>query len=217
MEQNYSLIKEIAEDFVCQTYKNENPDGFCFSLCYPLSVLFTLMKIEHEISFGKSPKDQIEISHFWLTFDNNGTILDPTIQQFNSNEAKVFLGKRLDNEITKRYHINEEDVNDQFTQTYHSWAELLFQHDHRRPLPLDLEIRLITFNASAAQVLLKYLMKYGLIEKLKNSDYGLSYFRPISFIFQGNYPINTTLFGVNRELENYKNVIIELGLIQKNV
>lgn len=217
MEHNYSIIKEIAEDFVFETYNNENPNGFCFSLCYPMSVLFNLMEIEHEISYGKSPKKEIEISHFWLTFDDNGTILDPTIQQFNSNEAKVFLGNRLDNEITKRYLINKEDVNDQFTQTYHSWAELLFQHENRRPLSLDLEKRLISFNVATAQVLLKHLTNYGLIEKLKTSYYALSYFRPISYILQANYPIDTTLFGINRNINKYKDEIIELGFIQTNV
>lgn len=93
MELNYDIIKEIAEDFVFQTFGNENPDGLCFSLCFPLSVLFTLMDIDHEIAFGKAQKVHAEISHFWIILDKNGTILDPTIRQFNSNEVKVYLGK----------------------------------------------------------------------------------------------------------------------------
>ena len=83
MDNKYILIKEIAEDFVFQTYNNEIPDGYCFSLCYPLSILFSLMEIEHEITIGKSRKNNIEVSHFWITFDNNGIILDPAIKQFN--------------------------------------------------------------------------------------------------------------------------------------
>ena len=30
MENNYYSLKEIAEDFVFQTYKNEIPDGYSF-------------------------------------------------------------------------------------------------------------------------------------------------------------------------------------------
>jgi hypothetical protein len=217
MEHNYNLIKEMAEDFVFQTYGNENPEGLCFSLCFPLSVLFSLMDIDHEITFGKTTKDHTEISHFWITLDKNGTILDPTIRQFNSNEVKVYLGNRFDNETTKRYQINEGNVDDEFSQTYHSWAELLFQHEQRRPLPFELEKKLITFNVATAQVLFKYLTKYGLIEKLQTSYYGLSYFRPLSFILTEKYPIDSALFGVNRDFERYKDEIIELGLIQANI
>jgi len=92
MEYNHNLIKEITEDFVFQTYKNEIPDGYCFSLCFPLSVLFSLMGIEHELTFGKAKKNNIEVSHFWITFDINGFIVDPTIKQFNENESSVYVG-----------------------------------------------------------------------------------------------------------------------------
>lgn len=217
MEHNYDIIKEIAEDFVFQTYGNENPDGLCFSLCFPLSVLFTLMDIDHEITFGRSPINHIEVSYFWITLDKNGTILDPTIRQFNSIDENVYLGSRFDNETTKSYQINAGDKDDEFTKTYHSWAELLFQHEHRLPRTQDFEKRLITFNVVTAQVLFKYLLKYGLLEKLKTSYYGLSYFRPISFILKENYPIDSALFGVKSNLDNYKDEIIELGLIQANI
>jgi len=60
MEYNHNLIKEITEDFVFQTYKNEIPDGYCFSLCFPLSVLFSLMGIEHELKFGKAKKTTLK-------------------------------------------------------------------------------------------------------------------------------------------------------------
>jgi hypothetical protein len=51
------------------------------------------MDIYHEITFDMSPKNQIEIFHFWITLNKNGTILDPSIQLFKSNETNVFLGK----------------------------------------------------------------------------------------------------------------------------
>ena len=152
MDINYKLIKEIAEDFVYQSYKNDIPDGYCFSLCYPLSVLFSLMGIEHEITFGKASKNNIELSHFWINFVSNGIILDPTIKQFNEAESSVFLGDIHKNETTKKYikieHIGEEE----FSQTLDMWADLLFQHNHRRPLPIDLENKLITLNIAAAEV-----------------------------------------------------------------
>jgi hypothetical protein len=213
MENKYILIKEIAEDFVFQTYNNEIPDGYCFSLCYPLSILFSLMEIEHEITIGKSRKNNIEVSHFWITFDNNGIILDPTIKQFNQNESSVYLGNIQKNETTNRY-INIENKGDEsFPNIYELWANLLYQHKHRIPLPIELEKKLITLNVAASQVLFYYIDKLGLKETLLKSKYGLSYFKPISFVFNQNNLVDEILKSLNQTSLKYKDEIIELGKI----
>ncbi len=213
MENKYILIKEIAEDFVFQTYDNEIPDGYCFSLCYPLSILFSLMEIEHEITIGKSRKNNIEVSHFWITFNNNGIILDPTIKQFNQNESSVYLGDIQKNETTNRY-IKIENIGDEsFPNIYELWANLLYQHKHRIPLPIDLEKKLITLNVAASQVLFYYINKYGLKETLLKSKYGLSYFKPISFVFNQHYLVEEILKSLNQTSLKYKDEIIELGKI----
>jgi hypothetical protein len=216
MEHNYDLIREITEGFVFKTYDNEIPDGYCFSLCYPLSVLFSLMGIEHEITFGKSQKNNIEVSHFWITLDTNGIILDPTIKQFNQNESSVYIGDIQKNETTKKF-IKIENIGvEEFHQTYESWAELLLQLNHRRPLPIQLENKLIALNVAASQVLFFYINKYCLEHKLFNSKYGLSYFKPISFVLQHNYLEEQVLICLNNKSLKYKQDIIELSKIELN-
>ncbi len=183
MEYNYNLIKEITENLVFQTYQNEIPDGYGFSLCFPLSVLFSLMGIEHEITFGKAQKNNIEVSHFWITFDDNGIILDPTIKQFNQYESSVYMGDIQKNNTTKKF-IKIENIGDEeFFKTYEMWAELLVKKEPRRPLPIDLENKLIALNVAASKVLFFYIDKFGLKEKLLKSNYWLSYFKPLSFDF----------------------------------
>jgi hypothetical protein len=213
MENKYILIKEIAEDFVFQTYNNEIPDGYSFSLCYPLSILFSLMEIEHEISIGKSRKNNIEVSHFWITFDNNGIILDPTIKQFNQNESSVYLGDIQKNETTNRYIKIENKGDEIFPNIYELWANLLYQHKHRIPLPIELEKKLITLNVAASQVLFYYINKLGLKEMLLKSKYGLSYFKPISFVFNQHNLVDEILICLNQTSLKYKDEIIELGKI----
>ncbi len=213
MENKYILIKEIAEDFVFQTYNNEIPDGYCFSLCYPLSILFSLMEIEHEITIGKSRKNNIEVSHFWITFDNNGIILDPAIKQFNQNESSVYLGDIQKNETTNRYIKIENNGDEIFPNIYKLWADLLYQHKHRIPLPIDLEKKLITLNVTASQVLFYYINKLALKEMLLKSKYGLSYFKPISFVFKQKNLVDEILISLNQTSLKYKDEIIELGII----
>ena len=213
MEKKYLLLKEITEDFVSQTYKNEIPDGYSFSLCYPLSVLFSLMDIEHEITIGKSQKNNVEVSHFWITLDNDEIILDPTIKQFNQNEASVYLGDIQKNETTNKYVKIENKGDEIFPNIYELWANLLYQHKHRIPLPIDLEKKLITLNVAASQVLFHYVNKFELLEMLLKSKYGLSYFKPITFVFKQNNLVDEILVCLNQTSLKYKDEIIELGKI----
>lgn len=212
MENNYKLIKNIAKEFVVQTYNNEIPDGYCFSLCYPLSVLFSLMVIENEITFGKAKKNNIQVSHFWITFDNNGFILDPTIKQFNENESSVYMGDIQKNATTKKYIKIENIGREEFLKTYESWADLLFQQNHRRRLPIELENKIIKLNIAASQILFFYIDKYGLKEKLLKSNFGLLYFKPISFVIQQNYLVEQVLIGLNKTSLKYKQEIIDLPI-----
>jgi len=207
MEHQYKLLKEISEDFVSQTYQNQIPDGYCFSLCYSLSVLFSLMEIKHELTFGKSIKNNIEISHFWITLDNNVTILDPTIKQFNPNELPVYLGQIQENETTSKY-IKNKNIGDQaFAQTYELWAAPMFQDKAIRQLPPNLENKFISFNVATAYVLMSYIHKLDLKNKLLNCSDALSYFKPISAALINNYPIDVSQFGLNNSLFKYKNEI----------
>jgi len=211
MEYNHNLIKEITEDFVFQTCKNEIPDGYCFSLCFPLSVLFSLMGIEHELTFGKAKKNNIEVSHFWITFDINGFIVDPTIKQFNENESSVYVGDIQKNETTKRYIKIEIIGDEEFSKTYEMWTESILQIKNRRSLPNDFESKIITLNVATSQVLFFYINKYGLKEKLLNSNYALAYFKPIGYVYQQKEIVENVLFYLNKNSLNYKQEIIKLA------
>lgn len=208
---NYESVKVISEDFVQQTYGNDIPDGYCFSLCYPLSVLFLLMEIGHEFTFGKAMKGHMQLSHFWITLDEKGTILNPTIRQFNPAETKVYFGDILANETTKRYEKLEPDGDDLFYNTYASWADPLLQIPHRRQIPFDLEQRLISFNVAASHVLISHVIKMGLEEKLLTSQYGLYYFKPVSSILKYKYPIDRTRFGLHHASLQYMDKVMEIG------
>jgi hypothetical protein len=171
------------------------------------------MEIEHEITIGKSRKNNIEVSHFWITFDNNGIILDPAIKQFNQNESSVYLGDIQKNETTNRYIKIENKWDEIFPNIYELWANLLYQHKHRIALPIELEKKLITLNVAASQVLFYYIDKLGLKEMLLKSKYGMSYFKPISFVFKQKNLLDEILICLNQTSLKYKDEIIELGII----
>jgi hypothetical protein len=74
--------------------------------------------------------------------------------------------------------------------------------------------KLITLNVEAAQVLFFYMEKYGLKEKVLKSAYGLSYFKPISFILQQDNIADQLLKCFDKIPSKYKEEIIDLGKIQ---
>jgi hypothetical protein len=93
------------------------------------------------------------------------------------------VGDIQKNNTTKKF-IKIENIGDEeFFKTYEMWAELLVKKEPRRPLPIDLENKLIALNVAASKVLFFYIDKFGLKEKLLKSNYGLSYFKPLSFDF----------------------------------
>ena len=97
------------------------------------------MGIEHEITFGKAQKNNIEVSHFWITFNINGIILDPTIKQFNQYESSVYMGDIQKNNTTKNF-IKFENIGDEdFFKTYEMWAELLVKKNLEDLYPLTLK------------------------------------------------------------------------------
>jgi hypothetical protein len=90
---------------------------------------------------------------------------------------------------------------------------LFYQHNHRIPLPIDIEKKLINLNFAASQVLFYYINKLGLKEMLLKSKYGLSYFKPIRFVFNQHNLVDEILISLNQTSLKYKDEIIELGKI----
>ena len=83
-------------------------------------------------------------------------------------------------------------------------------------MPIELEKKLITLNVAASQVLFYYINKYGLKETLLKSKYGLSYFKPMSFVFNQPYLVEEILKSLNQTSLKYKDEIIELDKFQTN-
>ena len=129
-----------------------NRDRFILPLEKDISYFINI--INDCIDFVDKTKNNIEISHFWITLDNNGTILDPTIKQFNPNELPVYFGNIQENATTSKY-IKNENIGDQaFAQTYELWAAPMFQDKSIRQLPPNLENKFISFNVATAYVLM---------------------------------------------------------------
>jgi len=117
------------------------------------------------------------------------------------------LGQIQENETTSKY-IKNENIGDQaFAQTYELWAELLFQNNPIKHVPQGIENKLISFNVAAAYILMSYIHKLDLKEKLLNSGYALSYLKPISAVLRDIYPIDLSQFGLNYSLLKYGNEI----------
>ena len=83
----------------------------------------------------------------------------------------------------------------------------MFQDKAIRLLPPKLENKFISLNVATAYVLMSYIHMLDLKNKLLNSNYALSYFKPISAALTNNYPIDVSQFGLNNSLFKYKNEI----------
>lgn len=88
-------IKKLTEGFISAVLKDDNPRYMCFNVCYPLSLHLENNGIESSIKScwfnGKEP-------HYFLTLgDEEETIIDPTIRQFENNMPGVYIGKKTEN------------------------------------------------------------------------------------------------------------------------
>jgi hypothetical protein len=175
-----------------------------------------MMDIGHEFTFGKAMKEHIQLSHFWITLDNNGTILDPTIRQFNPIETTVYMGDILANETTRGYEKVQNTGNNVFSKVYALWAGFLLQEKHSMLLLQDFRKRVVSLNISAAHVLMSYVNNFGLKDKLHASQYGLYYFKTMSVILRDKFTSNSDNYGLGSSDLKYKNDIIETGLLFRN-
>jgi len=172
-------IKKLAEDFTSQTYGTEIPDWLCFSTCFPLSILLNIFNIKHDIRSGKSPKNGQIVDHIWLTLDNEGTILDPTIRQFDESMDSVYLGKLTENTVTRKYIPDNTKFIDWFESSYHSWTAPLVNEQYRTQRPVGFEERTNLFNVKAACILYGHIEEAMLLEEFLKAKKCQHYFLPI--------------------------------------
>ena len=120
--------KKLTEDFISESIKTEDPAGLCFATSFPLLIYLATKQIKSRLKTGKVPKEMphdpnFKVDHYLLQIDSDGTILDPTIQQFNKDVEPIYIGKPIDSEVTNKYKLCDLPINSWFQQTYDSWRK----------------------------------------------------------------------------------------------
>lgn len=170
VEEKYGSIKKLAEDFTSQSFGNSIPEDFCYTTCQPLSLLFEHLQIKHKLTPGKYEN----LDHFWLTLDDNVTILDPTFRQFETNWIGAYCDHPNKNEITKKYIAEELEWQPlALENAYDDWKKQLANTQEELS-------RIREMNVITAYVLDKEINK-PLDQLPENSK---DYFRQISLFLQ---------------------------------
>lgn len=173
-------IKDWVNEFISQTFGSEIPDWLCFSTCFPISILLDINQIKNTISCGVVPKNNSTVTHFWLTLDNDGTILDPTIRQFDPNMESTYIGKLTENEVTKMYVPEKRTFEEWFDSSYVVWTEPLIDKKprtfQRQP---GFEDKLNILNIKTATVLYSFISKMEANNQIMSSFKCQLYYSPI--------------------------------------
>lgn len=186
MKINDSIINSITREFLFRTVGEEIPEGYCFSICYPLSILFTLLDIPNQIEFGSVNHKGISVSHFWIKFDNNGTILDPTIRQFVHYSDPFYFGDINESPVKINNKIIERTWEEEFPEIYQSWSEIYYGKAPTIPRTSEFILKMKELNRKAALTLLHFIDKYQLSKELEKFEYGKLYFKPIFAFYSSN-------------------------------
>lgn len=172
-------LRKTVDDFVFKSVGTDDPNGYSFSICFPLSVLLSLLNIEHEITSGKANRKGVVVHHFWLTLEKNATIIDPTIRQFKASEKAVYIGKIEGNETTNSYTDRTRIENVSTSPVYYSWSAPLFRKEPRISRSKEFESRTGLLNIRAALTLIDYIRKHDLEDGFLTSAYAKAYLEPI--------------------------------------
>jgi len=161
-------LKLLCEKFTTDIYGQENPQGYCFSVCYSLSVLFKLLNFEHNLVAGNY-KNKI---HYWLELSSINMVLDPTIRQFENYNENVLLSNN-DSAIYKQNYSKIHMVEDErFTNAFERWANPLLNNTSSCQ-------RFNLMNVKCALAFLSFVENLNLLDALKELDYVKIYLEPI--------------------------------------
>jgi hypothetical protein len=91
-------IVTFAKDFRDGMLRDKSSAWMCRAVCMPLSTLLVMQGFDVDLTEGTVICDEYEIEHTWLTL-KDGTILDPTADQFNEHISywdmpPVYLGEK---------------------------------------------------------------------------------------------------------------------------
>ncbi|MBK7128269.1 MAG: hypothetical protein IPM74_12410 [Crocinitomicaceae bacterium] len=175
-------IKAMAENFISDGLKNENPAGLCFTTSFALMIYLYAKGIKTEIRSGTFPKllkdgSVFNVAHFWLQVDQEGTVLDATYNQFNDqpSDGGVYLGRLEDHELTQKYKVYPEKYEDWFPEVWSVWS--MPYEDTTYPIKGDIE-RSLTYSLKIATRLLEELIKLNVQDDFLDEQFGL-FFKPV--------------------------------------
>lgn len=173
-------IKKLVNEFTSQAIGMENPEGMSFLTCFPISILLDLNQIDNAISYGNASRNNCLVDHCWLTIDTEGTILDPTIRQFDLSMESTYIGKLDENDITKKYQPINLPFQEWFVNAYNIWAEPLINKQPRTiRRESGFENKMNLFNIKTATILNSYISKMENKEQIMSSFKCQRYFSPI--------------------------------------
>lgn len=184
MKTDHQYIKKLTEDFTSESIRTEDPAGLCFATSFPLFIYLGTKQIKSSLRVGRVPMLNTEnkirkVSHFWLQIDGEGTMLDPTIRQFDENEEPIYIGKLTENKVTKKYKLLHYHPEIWFPKTYRDWKTPL--DDLSFPRDGVFEQRSIVFTLKLATILHKEIKMMPSPDNFINHYFEL-YFTPI-YIF----------------------------------
>jgi hypothetical protein len=104
----------------------------------------------------------MNVSHFWIKFEADDMILDPTIRQFDTSKDLIYLGKINDDEITKQY-VELNNIGEQeFHEIYEKWSAPLYEKEDRILRSKKFEDKMNLTNIKIASSFIAGIREYGL-------------------------------------------------------
>lgn len=149
-------LEETVEWFRSNVIQNEQPNNFCFTLSYPLSILLKFFNHNVIITGGTCQ----DLSHFWIRDESNPEfIIDATASQFEGLDK---INYKLDPKFYKESQIN-------WLLQYDDWAFPLKNDGLIRPYPVVAEERRVIPNYDRIR-LANYRAALTLMEALKRNN-----------------------------------------------
>ena len=175
MKYDHNEIKKIAENFLNNGIKDEIPNGLGFSICFPLSILLSILKIDHKIAIGYATINKMSTSHFWIKFEMDDFILDPTIRQFDPSNDPIYVGKILDHKTTREYIELNVSWDQEFPVIYKIWSAPLYQKMYMIPRSKSFEDKMNATNIKIATGFIACIREYGIEDQIFNNVYSKLY------------------------------------------
>ena len=214
MQTEKHKIKKIVNEFTSQAIGTVNPEGMCFLTCFPISILLDIEQVGNTISCGYAYRNNSLVNHCWITLNNEGIIIDPTIRQFDSNIESIYIGKINDNEVTKKYVPFNVTYQEWFVNTHKIWAEPLINKQPRTFIrEPEFENKMILSNIKTATILYSYILKMESTAQIMSSFKCDLYYSPIfKFLKDKSESDNNFIFNLKNEMPQAFNLLLSKAL-----